>query len=58
LRWFGVITATTAAPPRPCSRRGRIPRARRARNGHSTALFANECQSFLDNVIAGFRQTG
>src|SRR5262249_34091026 len=26
----GVIAATTAAPPRPCSRRGRIPRARRA----------------------------
>src|SRR5262249_45655763 len=25
------VAATTAAPPRPCSRRGRIPRARRAR---------------------------
>src|SRR5262249_13632393 len=45
--------ATTAAPPRPCSRRGRVPEdASRARNGHSTALFSNECQSFLDNVIA------
>src|SRR5262249_55373820 len=32
LRWCGVIAAatTTTAPPRPCSRRGRIPRARRA----------------------------
>ena len=32
--------------------------APRARNGHSTALFAAECQSFLDNVIAGLGQTG
>jgi hypothetical protein len=24
-----------------------------ARNGHTTAPFADECQSFLDNVIAG-----
>jgi len=48
------FAATTTAPPRPWSRRGRIPRARRARNGHSTALFAAECQFFLDNVIAGF----
>jgi hypothetical protein len=24
-----------------------------ARNGHTTALFAGECQSFLDNLIAG-----
>src|SRR5207247_5013534 len=30
LRWCGVIAATTTAPPRPCSRRGKIPRARRA----------------------------
>jgi hypothetical protein len=29
-----------------------------ARNGHSTALFAEECQSFLDNVMAGFGQIG
>jgi hypothetical protein len=28
--------------------------APRVRNGHSTALFTHECQSFLDNVIAGF----
>src|SRR5262249_31566112 len=27
-------------------------------NGHSTALFAYECQSFLDNVIAALEQTG
>jgi hypothetical protein len=32
--------------------------APRARNGHSTALFADECQSFVDNVIAGLGQTG
>jgi hypothetical protein len=38
----------TTAPPRPYSRRGRIPRrAARDRNGHSTALVAAECQSFL-----------
>ena len=29
-----------------------------ARNGHTTALFADECQSFLDNVIAGFAPSG
>src|SRR5271166_5226762 len=29
-----------------------------ARNGHSTALFADECQSFLDNVMAGLGQIG
>src|SRR5262249_9234172 len=57
-RWCGVIAATTTAPPRPCSRRGRIPRAWRARTGHSTVLFAVECQSFLDNVIARLGQTG
>ena len=32
--------------------------APRARNGHTTALFAYECQSFLDNVIAGLGQIG
>jgi hypothetical protein len=31
---------------------------RGARNGHTTALFADECQSFLDNVIAGLAQIG
>src|SRR6516164_11249393 len=30
--------------------------APRVRNGHSTALLADECQSFLDNVIAGLGQ--
>src|SRR5262249_58382092 len=29
-----------------------------ARNGHTTAPFTDECQSFLDNVIAGLEQTG
>src|SRR5262249_60154878 len=28
------------------------------RNGHTTAPFADECQSFLDNVIACLRQPG
>jgi hypothetical protein len=32
--------------------------APRARNGYTTALLATECQSFLDNVIAGFGPTG
>jgi hypothetical protein len=32
--------------------------ATRARNGRTTALFATECQSFLDNVIARFGQNG
>jgi hypothetical protein len=32
--------------------------ALRARNVDSTALFADECQSFLDNVIAGLGQAG
>src|SRR5204863_3092631 len=27
-------------------------------NRHTTALFAYECQSFLDNVIAGLEQIG
>ena len=31
---------------------------RGTRNGHTTALFADECQSFLDNVIAGLGQIG
>src|SRR5436190_19271329 len=53
------FAATTTAPPRPCSRRGRIPkRALRAWNAHTTALFAYECQSFLDNFIAGLGQIG
>jgi hypothetical protein len=29
-----------------------------ARNGHSTAPFAPECQSFLDNFPAGFGAKG
>src|SRR5262249_59617291 len=32
--------------------------ASRARNSYTTALFAYECQSFLDNVIARLGQTG
>jgi hypothetical protein len=34
------------------------PDGSRARNGHTTAPFAGERQSFLDNVIAGLGQTG
>jgi len=30
----------------------------RARNGRTTALLAAECQSFLDNLIAGLGQIG
>jgi hypothetical protein len=29
-----------------------------ARNGHTTALFTDESQSFLDNLIAGFAPSG
>src|SRR5271157_1875573 len=29
-----------------------------ARSGHSTARFADECQSFLDNVMAGLGRIG
>src|SRR5436190_20627102 len=51
------FAATTTAPPRPCSRRGRLPkRALRAWNAHTTALFAYGCQSFLDNFSAGWGQ--
>jgi hypothetical protein len=47
--------ATTEAPPRPLSRRGRDPGTRLStRTGHTTALFAQKSQSFLDNVVAGF----
>jgi hypothetical protein len=59
---FCVGAASSPPPPQP--RLGHkaggagFPRTRRARNGHSTALFANECQSFLDNVIARLGQTG
>jgi hypothetical protein len=47
--------ATTEAPPRPLSRRGRDPGTRLSTGtGHTTALFAQKSQSFLDNVVAGF----
>ena len=42
-------------------RRGEADGSRPASSGHSTALFASECQSFLDNFIAGLgvcSQTG
>jgi hypothetical protein len=37
---------------------GQDPEALRARSDHSTALFAGECQSFLDNVIADLKHIG
>jgi hypothetical protein len=49
------FAATTEAPPRLLSRRGRDPGTRRSTGtGHTTALFAQKSQSFLDNVVAGF----
>src|SRR5215467_4061203 len=46
---------TTEAPPRPWSRRGRISeRPHAPAIDDSTAPIAAECQSFLDNVIAGW----
>src|SRR5262249_61390447 len=59
LLWTGVIPAPPEAPPRTCKPAGQDPEgASRARNGHSTTLFADECQSFLDNVLARLGQTG
>jgi deazaflavin-dependent oxidoreductase (nitroreductase family) len=52
------FAATTTAPPRPAAGGAGSRGAPRAWNGHTTAPFAGECQSFLDNVIAGSRQTG
>jgi hypothetical protein len=48
----------SAAPRRlPCDGAG-SGGARGARNGHATAPFTGECQSFLDNLIAGLGQIG
>jgi hypothetical protein len=56
-RFLTPIAATTEAPPRPSGRRGRIPeRAMSPGTDHTTALLADECQSFLDNLIAGLGQ--
>jgi hypothetical protein len=60
LRWVGA--ASLPPPPQPhhghaaggAGSRG----APRSRNGLTTAPFACECQSFLDNVIAGLAQIG
>jgi hypothetical protein len=50
--------ATAEAPPRPSSRRGRIPgRIHSSGTGDSTALVAREGQSFLDNLIARLSQS-
>ena len=59
---IGILRRVAAAslPPPPRPHRGHAaggaghPEARvGARNGHTTAPFTDECQSFLDNVIAG-----
>jgi hypothetical protein len=57
--WCGALrrhhhSPTVAMQPAGQGSRG----ARHARNGHTTALFAYECQSFLDNVIASLAQVG
>jgi hypothetical protein len=54
--------AASLPPPQPrvghAASGAGSPGGSRARNGHSTALFTCECQSFLDNVIAGLGQIG
>ena len=50
----GNLPPTTEAPPRPSGRRGRISERLSARSHDTTAPFAAECQSFLDNEIAHF----
>jgi hypothetical protein len=48
------IAVTTEAPHQLTSRRGQDPEAHPTLGtGHSTALFAQRSQSFLDNLIAG-----
>ena len=50
---FAASRRTTEAPPRRCSRRGRISgRPWRPKLTDSAAPMAPECQSFLDNVVA------
>ena len=60
LRSVGTASCrTTEAPPRPKGRRGRISGSAPAPGiADSTAPVAAECQSFLDNVVAGFRPIG
>jgi hypothetical protein len=48
-----ACAATTEAPPRPSSRRGRISkRPRDPETDNITAPIAAESQSFLDNLLA------
>jgi len=59
LGWCGVVCRHHHSPASAMQPAGQDPRGTpRARNGHSTALFTDECQSFLDNVIAGLGQIG
>src|SRR5712671_1845928 len=51
-----IAAATTEAPHWRRSRRGRIqPDSVPGRGHHTTALSWTHCQSFLDNIIAGFQ---
>src|ERR1700730_268126 len=52
--WSGVVAATTTAPPWPCSRGAGSRDAPHVRNGHSTALFTDECQSFPKKYYCWF----
>jgi hypothetical protein len=57
-RAFPASLAATTQPHRGhAAGGGRIPKCYSRPNGHSTALFAPECQFFLENVTAGFGQT-
>jgi len=61
LRWSdaAVVAATATAPPLAMQPAGQDPEARLASGTvTTTALFTDECQSFLDNVIADLRQIG
>jgi hypothetical protein len=59
LRWRGLFCRHHHNPTLAMQPAGQDPgRAPRARNGHSTALFGYECQSFLDNLIAGLGEIG
>jgi hypothetical protein len=56
---INAVTGVLMVIGYPTKQRGAGSRAAdRARNGHSTAPFAPECQSFLNNLMAGFGLNG